>query len=346
MIEFCFGVVAFMFTAYVVMDGFDLGSGALHLTVARTDEERRTVIAAIGPFWDGNEVWLLAGGGALFAMFPRVLASGLSGFYLAIFLVVWCLLLRGIALEFRSHLGDGLWRAFWDGTFVLASALLPVLFGAALGNVIRGVPLDRDGWFHLTLFTTFTARPPVGVLDWYTVLAGVFALVALLGHGAAFLAWRTEGAVHERSRTLAGRLYGVLAVLWPIATLATWVVNPALFAALPTRPFAWLGLALAIGGVASVLVFGARARPLAAFLGSCAFLTGMLVATAACLYPVMLRSTDDPTLSITALNGSASPASLAAALRWWSIGLPFVVLWFVLVFRIHRGRARPAHEGY
>ena len=346
MVEFWFGAVAVMFTAYVVLDGFDLGAGALHATVARTDEERRTVIAAIGPFWDANEVWLLAGGGALFAAFPRVLASGLSGFYLAIFLVIWCLLLRGIGLEFRSHLGDGVWRAFWDGVFVLASGLLPVLFGAALGNVIRGVPLDTNGWFHLALFTTFRPAPPVGLLDWYTVLAGVFALVALLGHGAAFLAWRTTGAVYERSRRLARTFYLVLAVLWPLATLATHVVNPALLPALPGRPLAWLGLLLAIGGVVTVLVMNARGRMLAAFLGSCAFLTGMLVATAACLFPMMLRSTGDLALSITALNGSAAPPSLIAAACWWSIGLPFVVLWYVLLFRIHRGRARPAHEGY
>jgi cytochrome d ubiquinol oxidase subunit II len=303
------------------------------------------VLAAIGPFWDANEVWLLAAGGALFVAFPRVLASGLSGFYLAIFLVIWCLILRGVAIEFRSHLAEGLWRRFWDATLVGASALLPVLFGAALGNVIRGVPLDADGWFKLTLFTSFLPREPVGILDWYTVLAGVFALVAILGHGAAFLAWRTAGTVHERSRKLAVRLYAALAVLWPLVTLATHAVNPDLLSALPGRPLAWLGLLLAVGGLVQVFVQARRGRDLALFLGSCAFLGGMLVATAACLYPALLRAIPDPALSITAPAAGQTPAGLRIALGWWIVGFPLALAYFWTLFRIHRGKAVAAREG-
>src|SRR5215471_16645862 len=133
--ELWFAIVSLMLTAYVVLDGFDLGAGALHLFVARSDQERRQVLGAIGPFWDGNEVWLLATGGVLFLAFPKVLASGLSGFYFAIFLVLWVLILRGIAIEFRSHVEHPLWRAAWDFVFGVASALMPVLFGAALGNL-------------------------------------------------------------------------------------------------------------------------------------------------------------------------------------------------------------------
>src|SRR5881628_2529231 len=184
MVELWFAIVAIMLTLYVVLDGFDLGAGALHLAVARTNPERRQVLAAIGPYWDGNEVWLLATGGALFVAFPKVLAAGLSGFYFAIFLVLWCLILRGISIEFRGHVADPLWRGFWDVTLAAASALLAVFFGAALGNLLRGVPLTSDGWFGLTLFTDFSARPPVGILDWYTVSVGVFSLVALSLHGA------------------------------------------------------------------------------------------------------------------------------------------------------------------
>src|SRR5882762_6489616 len=153
-----FGLASATLAIYVVLDGFDFGAGALHVWVARNDRERRQVLAAIGPFWDGNEVWLLATGGALFVAFPQVLAAGLSGFYFAIMLVLWCLILRGIAIEFRSHVRDPLWRAFWDATFALASTLLAVFFGAALGNLLRGLPLDSRGWFGLALFTNFTAR--------------------------------------------------------------------------------------------------------------------------------------------------------------------------------------------
>jgi len=345
MFELWFGIVAVMLAAYVVLDGFDLGAGALHLWIARNDGERRTLLAAIGPFWDANEVWLLASGGALFVAFPAALAAGLSGFYFAIFLVIWCLILRAIAIEFRSHVTAALWRTFWDVVFFGASTLLAVLFGAALGNVIRGVPLDADGWFKLTLFTDFMPSAPVGILDWYTVLAGVFALVALLGHGAAWLAWRASGPVGERARTLVPRVYALMAVLWPLATLATWAVNPALLQALPGRPWAWLGLVLAIGGLASVLGLSRRGMAGAAFLGSCAFLAGMLVATAACLFPVILRSIGDPALSITAHGAGNTAEGLRTALGWWAIGFPIVIVYFVLLFRIHRGRAEAAAEG-
>lgn len=345
MYELWYAIVAVMLTVYVILDGYDFGAGALHLVVARTNQERRQVLAAVGPFWDANEVWLLAAGGALFVAFPRVLAAGLSGFYLAIFLVIWMLILRAVAIEFRSHLADGLWRSFWDRGFAAASALLAILFGAAIGNVVRGVPLNPDGWFELTLFTDFGPYPPVGILDWYTVLVGVFAFVALLGHGAVFLAWRTEGPVHARSRAFARVVFVVLAVLWPVATLATHAVNPGILAAFPGRPLAWLALLAAAGGLAAVFAGILRDRPLAAFLGSCAWIAGMLVATAACLYPVMLRAVPDATLSITALNAGTAPHGLRVATGWWAVGFPIAVAYFVILFRIHRGKAVAAREG-
>src|SRR5271163_3448619 len=140
-----FAIVSAMLTVYVILDGFDFGAGILHRFVARTDEERRTVLAAIGPIWDGNEVWLIAAGGVLFVAFPKVYATGFSGFYMALFIVLWLLILRGVSIEFRSHEENPLWREFWDTVFALASALLAVVFGTALGNIVRGVPLDRTG---------------------------------------------------------------------------------------------------------------------------------------------------------------------------------------------------------
>ncbi|MDE3172654.1 MAG: cytochrome d ubiquinol oxidase subunit II [Gemmatimonadota bacterium] len=345
MFELWFGIVAVMFTAYVVLDGYDLGAGALHLVVARTGDERRQVLAAVGPFWDANEVWLLAAGGALFVGFPRVLAAGLSGFYLAIFLVIWTLILRAVAIEFRSHVGDVLWRAFWDAVFSLASAALAILWGAAIGNVIRGLPLGADGWFALPLFTTFGTTPPVGILDWYTVLTGVFALVALVGHGAVFLTWRTDGPVHDRSRRIAAALFAVLVLLWPAVTIATQIVNPVLFPNLAGRWMAWLGLVAAIAGIVAVFAGLRRDRGLTAFLGSSAWIVGMLVATAACLYPVMLRAVPDAAYSITAAAGGNSAGGLRSALGWWIVGFPIAIAYFVILFRVHRGKAVAAAEG-
>ncbi len=343
--EAWYGIAAAMLTAYVVLDGFDFGAGVLHLFVARTDAERRQVLGAIGPFWDGNEVWLIASGGALLVAFPRALSAGVSGFYLAIFIVLWCLILRGIAIEFRSHVTDRLWRGSWDLTFAAASTLLPVLLGAALGNLLRGVPLSPDGWFSLSLFTDFSAAEPVGILDWYTVLVGVFALVALAAHGGACLAWKTDGAVQERSRAAGRRLFAVAALLWPVVTLATLRVDPVFFDALATRPLAGFLGAAALAGLVAALVGLSRGRDLAAFLGSSAFLAGLSGATAACAFPVLVRATGGDALSLTAGNSGGDPAGLRTALVWFSIGMPLAVLYFVTVLRLHRGKAVAARDG-
>jgi cytochrome d ubiquinol oxidase subunit II len=345
MVELWYTIVALMLTAYVVLDGFDLGAGALHLFIARTDTERRQVLAAIGPYWDGNEVWLLASGGALLVAFPKALAVGLSGFYLAIFFLLWTLLLRGISIEFRSHVEAPLWRAFWDAVFGCASGLLAILFGAALGNLVRGVPIDAEGWFSLALFTDFRTRGPVGILDWYTMLVAVFSLLALTAHGAAFLTWKTDGAVHLRSRRAGTLLLVLVAALWPVVTLATRSVHPEFFSGFASRPLAWLAALVAVAGLATAIVAIRRGRELASFLGSCAFLAGMLGATAAGLFPVLLRSAEDPSRSLTAFAASNDALGLRVALGWLAIGLPLALGYFTIVFRMHRGKAVAAVKG-
>ncbi len=172
-----FAIVSAMLAVYVVLDGFDFGVGIVHRLVARTDQERRTVLAAIGPVWDGNEVWLIAAGGVLFMAFPKVYATAFSGFYLALMIVLWLLILRGVAIEFRSHQDNPLWREFWDTVFSLASALLAVVFGTSLGNLVRGVPLGKEGLPGMPLFTNFLPGREPGILDWYTGLVGLFTLV-------------------------------------------------------------------------------------------------------------------------------------------------------------------------
>ena len=338
MVELWFALVSLSLTLYVVLGGFDLGAGVLHLLVARTDAERRQVLRAIGPWWDGNEVWLLATGTSLFLAFPKVLASALSGFYLAIWLVAWSLILRALGIEFRSHVAASLWRQAWDAVFCLASALLSIFLGAALGNLVRGVPLEEGGWFALTLFTDFTPRMPVGILDWYTVFAGVFALVALGAHGAAYLAWKTDGPVQDRSRRLAQSLGAALALLWPAITLATFFVSRDFLAAIPGRPVALLAALTALAGLACLLAAPRRGRDGAAFLGSSLFLSGLMAATAAGFFPVMLRSAGSPGLSITAHAAAVAPLSLRKALVWWLPAFPLVLLWFSIVYRVDRGR--------
>jgi cytochrome d ubiquinol oxidase subunit II len=345
MVEGWFAIIATMLTLYVVLDGFDLGAGLLHLIVAKRDAERRQVLAAIGPYWDGNEVWLVASAGALLVAFPRVMAVGLSGFYFAIFLLLWSLVLRGISIEFRGHVGDPLWRRFWDAVWCLASALLALFFGVALGNLIRGLPLHEDGWFGLELFTDWSARSPVGILDWYTVLVGAFALATLALHGAHYLWWRTEGAVSERSRAAARRLAVVVLVAWPIVTVATVAVNPSWFAGFAHRPVAWLGFAAALAGTAAVALGLARRRALLAFAGSSGLIAGLLSATAACMFPVMLKAVPDDARSLTAYAASNDPAGLRAALGWWWIGFPVAIGYLIVLFRLHREKIVPMEDG-
>src|SRR6202795_3044824 len=170
-----FCLVAVMLALYVLLDGFDLGAGAVHFLVAKTEEERRQVIASIGPVWDGNEVWLLAAAGTLYFAFPALYAASFSGFYLPLMMVLWLLMLRGISIEFRSHVESPVWRPLWDVVFGGASALLAIFFGAALGNVVRGVPLDASGFFFLPLWTDFWTGGQLGILDWYTLAIGLAA---------------------------------------------------------------------------------------------------------------------------------------------------------------------------
>ena len=192
----------------MVLDGFDIGAGIVHLLIARTDAERRNVLRTIGPVWDGNEVWLLAAGGTLYFAFPVLYASSFSGFYLPLIIVLWLLVLRGISIEFRSHLDSPLWRPFWDVVFAGSSLLLAVFFGAALGNVVRGVPLDGTGYFFLPLWSDFRASSFGGILDWYTVMTGIAALLALAMHGSLWIALKTGEPVGARADDRAPHLVG------------------------------------------------------------------------------------------------------------------------------------------
>src|ERR1700722_10697422 len=194
-----FMIVAVMVAAYAVLDGFDLGAGAIYLAATNNDD-RRKILRAIGPVWDGNEVWLLAAGGTLYFAFPLLYASSFSGFYLPLMMVLWLLMLRAVGIEFRAHVQAGIWKSFFDAVFGVSSILLAIFFGAALGNVVRGVPLNADGYFFEPLWTNWRVGAQNGILDWYTVLCGVVALVTLVGHGSLYLAIKSEGPLNFRAR--------------------------------------------------------------------------------------------------------------------------------------------------
>jgi cytochrome d ubiquinol oxidase subunit II len=327
-----------MLAVYVVLDGLDFGAGIVHRFVARSDEERRTVLAAIGPIWDGNEVWLIAAGGVLFMAFPRVYSAAFSGFYLALMIVLWLLILRGIAIESRSRQQNPLWREFWDTVFSFASALLAVVLGTALGNVVRGVPLDATGSFAIPLFTDFQPGAQAGIFDWFTALVGVFTLCVLSGHGALYLVWKTTGPVQARSRAWARRAWLAVVPLWAVVTLATVWIQPTIFTNLFDRTWSLVFVLLMPGGLWGIFRSLKRYHELAAFLSSSAFLMGLMGATIVGNYPFWLRSTLNPDHSLTAANSASENYALQVGIVWWTIGMILAGGYFAYVFHSFRGK--------
>src|ERR1700751_1836738 len=338
MIAIWYAVVSFMLIGYVVLDGRNFGVGMLQWFVAKTLDERRQVIAAIGPLWTWHEVWLLGFGGTLIAIFPRLMASAFAGYYLALFLILWCLILRGISLEVGGHINDRLWQSFWDFNFVLSNFLLAILFGAAAGNVARGVPLNADGNFSMALFTDFNVRGHVGLLDWYTVSIAILATVVLAAHGATYLTLKTEGPVHDRSEKWAKYLWIATIPLLFLILIESRLVRPDLPGRAWSNPFWWLGLVVVAASAFTLVTGLTKRQELRAFVGSNFLIPGLLATGAAAIFPVMLHSTLAPDNSLTAYAVASSPTSLLRASFWWPIGFALAVFYFVFISRRYSGK--------
>jgi cytochrome d ubiquinol oxidase subunit II len=343
-----FWLVAVMIVGYVVLDGFDLGVGVLHLFLVRNEEERSATLASIGPVWDGNEVWLIAGGGTLYFAFPLLYASAFSGFYLPLMMVLWLLILRGISIELRNHIDVGVWRALLDGVFGLASALLAVFFGAALANVLRGVPLQPDGYFFLPLWTDWQPGPHPGVLDWYTVIGGLVALVALTMHGALWLTIKTSGDLAERARRIVGPLWKALGTLTVISLGATIAVRPASLDNYFKTPVTFVVPVGVIASLVGIWYFNrlAQSQPVKAFLCSCSYLFFMLAGACWGLYPTLLPATTGAANDITLPRAISGPHTLAVGLAWWSFGMALAVGYVVFVYAKFRGKVDLGSEGH
>jgi cytochrome d ubiquinol oxidase subunit II len=323
-----FILIALMLTAYVVLDGFDLGAGIIHLMVGRNYDERRLMLQTIGPVWNGNEVWLVAAAGALYFAFPLLYASSFSGFYLSLMIVLWLLILRGAALELRSHLQEPLWWSFFDFVFSVSSLLLAVFYGVALGNVIRGVPLAADHYFFEPLWTDFRVGPNPGILDWFTVLLGALAFATLAVHGAHYVALKTEGDVHTRARRAAMLGWFVLAGLTVLTLVAT----------LSIRPWGCVLPVIVVTALIAMPFFQARGRDLAAFLASTAYITAMLAGAAFMMYPFLLPASTNPAYSLTIYNTRTGAYSMTVGLVWWLIGIGLAVGYFTFLYGLFRGR--------
>ncbi|HXT26991.1 MAG TPA: cytochrome d ubiquinol oxidase subunit II [Candidatus Eisenbacteria bacterium] len=331
-----FCLIALMIAIYVLLDGFDLGAGAIHLLVAKTDAERRQVLASIGPVWDGNEVWLLAAGGTLYFAFPQLYASAFSGFYLPLMIVLWLLILRGIAIEFRSHVHSLVWEPVWDFLFCASSLLLAVFYGAALANVVRGVPLDGSGYFFEPLWTNFRLGAETGILDWYTILVGVLALIALVMHGSLWVQMKTTGAVNHRAGHLGGAAFWVVIALTVVVTIVSFSVQPQIKTNFARWPLGLVFPVLAIAGAAGVKLFMKKDER-NAFLSSCVYLAGMLTSAVFGVYPMVLPARDGE-YSLTIDTAKTGAYGLKMGLIWWVIGMVLATGYFVFVYRSFAGK--------
>ena len=338
-----FMIVAFMLVAYVILDGFDIGAGIVHYIIGRTDAEREAAIRAIGPVWDGNEVWLLATGGTLYFAFPVLYSAAFSGFYLPLIMVLWLLVLRAAGIELRHQLQDRMWTSFWDFVFCLASCLLAIFFGAALGNVVRGVPLGADHYFFEPLFTHWGTTGETGILDWFTVLSGVVAFVALMIHGAAWQALKLEGDMNSRARRVVGLGWFALVIVTIASLAAVLSVRPGIIDNFYLYPIGWLIPLAVIGSLGAIKFFNAKGNDRASFLGSSVYLAAMLGGAVFGLYPTVLPALD-PANSLTIYNAKAGAYGLSVGLVWWSIGIVIALGYFTFLFRTFKGKVVVGQE--
>lgn len=333
-----FCLAAITIAGYVLLDGFDLGAGILQLFVTRTEDERTQVLRSIGPVWDGNEVWLLVVGGTLLFAFPALYASAFSGFYLSLMIVLWLLILRGVSIEFRSHIDSAQWRQFWSTVFGLASSVLGFVFGIALGNVVRGVPVDQSGYFFLPLWTNFSPIGQAGIVDWYTTLVGAASFLALAVHGSLWVVLKTGGPFQERARSFGARCWTALVPVTLLMTGASFAIQPNLMKQFGRHAWGVIFPVLAIAGLIGDRVLSSRRQDLQAFSASALYLFGMMSSVAFGMFPNMLPSNATSNLGLTIYNAATSQHGLLVGLWWFIPGITLAIGYSALVYRRFSGK--------
>ena len=331
-----FLLVGILFTGYAILDGFDFGVGILHLFVKR-DEDRRILLNSIGPVWDGNEVWLVTGGGALFAAFPGAYATVFSGFYNAFILLLAALIFRAVSIEFRSKEPGKAWRHGWDIAFSAGSFLAALLIGVAMGNITRGIPLDSQGDFVGTF---------LGLLNPYSLLLGVTVVALFAMHGAIFLVMKTEGELQATIKGWVPRLIGVFLVVFLSFNVATFFQCPDLVSVMLTRPYGFVILALDIAVALSIPAMIRRGAEFGAFLMSALTMVLLMAVLGISYFPEIVMSMPEPANSLTIYNCCSSQKTLGIMLIIAIIGVPIVLAYTVSIYWIFRGKTRLGHVGY
>jgi len=331
-----FILVGVLLTGYAVLDGFDLGVGVLQL-FAKKDEHRRLFLNAIGPVWDGNEVWLVTGGGALFAAFPEAYATVFSGFYLPFMLLLCALIFRAVAIEFRSKEPWGWWRQMWDILFAAGSTLSALLIGVAMGNIVRGIPLDE----HHEFAGTF-----LGLLNPYSLLMGVTVVLLFAMHGGIYLVMKTEGELHDLVRSWVPTLIGLFLAAYILFNFYTLLALPHVYVTVRTRPWIVLVMAAAVLVILNIPREFHHKRDFNAFLSSCVGMALMMAAFGLTYFPNMVLSTPAPENSLTIMNASSSPKTLWIMLIIALIGIPIVLTYTTCIYYIFRGKTKLTSHSY
>jgi cytochrome d ubiquinol oxidase subunit II len=330
-------LIGVLLIGYAILDGFDLGVGVLYRLIAKTDRERRILLNAIGPVWDGNEVWIITGGGALFAAFPQVYATVFSGFYLALMLVLYGLIFRAVSFEFRSKVEDGRWRNAWDWAFAVGSFIPALLYGVALGNVARGVPLDAHMEFAGDFFT---------LLNPYALLVGLLGLAVFVMHGALYLTLKTEGALAERATLWARRTWLSSVVLYGLATIATVIESPYKFDNFIQYPFAGLVGVFSWAAMLDIFMALRKGQATRAFLSSASAIALLMGVFGIGNFPYLLPAINDPAYGLTIYNASSSDKTLQVMLVMALIGMPVVIAYTVYIYRVFKGKVQLSEKSY
>lgn len=331
-----FWLVGVLIIGYAILDGFDFGVGILSL-FANDERERRIHFNAIGPVWDGNEVWLLTGGGALFAAFPIVYATVFSGFYLALMLLLVALIARAISFEFRSKVESVSWRRVWDWAFGLGSFLPALLFGVAIGNILHAVPVDANGNYLGTFLE---------LLNPFSLGVGVLSVVLFTMHGAIYLASKTDGELRARATTWASNLWIPFVILYVVITLWSWLISPFLFEHSLSDVFFYIFLILLIGTIVYLPIVIKSGKYGRAFFTSSLLITAMLGQMALSLFPRLVPSSIDLGYSLTIYNASSSPLTLKTMLIIALIGVPIVIAYSAFIHFVFRGKVEITEESY
>ncbi|MBI4550021.1 MAG: cytochrome d ubiquinol oxidase subunit II [Candidatus Omnitrophica bacterium] len=331
-----FLLVGALLAGYAILDGFDLGVGALHL-LTRDEQNRRIMLNSIGPVWDGNEVWLVTAGGALFAAFPNVYATVFSGFYMAFMLLLFALIFRAVAIEFRSKQPMKWWRSFWDVSFSLASILASLLIGIAFGNIAGGIAIGPDGEFSGGF---------ASLLHPYSLLMGVLVLALFMMHGAIYVVMKTEGPLHDRVRGWIKHTMIFFIICYGVTTMATLIYVPHMSDAVKRNPLLFVIPVLNLLAIANIPREIERGRDFRAFLSSCAAIVTLMALFGVDMYPNLVYSFPAPERSLTIYNSASSPKTLAIMLVIAVIGMPLVAAYTVSIYWIFRGKVRLEASSY